>query len=82
MLFSIASGMRAVKREGFPLKEDSWKICACFGDRELIFGVAPENIWKWGDDLQRHYVSGVCHNLVSSSLKACEQKVRGIRQTS
>lgn len=75
-LFSVASGMGVVGREGaFPLKEDSHKTCACFADRELAFAT-PEKIWRWGGDLQRHLMSGVCCSSVSSSLKAWEQKSR------
>lgn len=36
-LFSGASRMGVQRRESFPLKGDSWKICACFVDRELTF---------------------------------------------
>lgn len=75
-LLSAASRMGVVGREGaFPLKEDSPKICACFADRELAFAT-PEKIRRWGGDLQRHSMSGVCCSPVSSSLKAQQQKGR------
>lgn len=75
-LFSVASRMGVVGRKGaFPLKGDSPQICACFVDRELTFAT-PEKIWRWGCDLQRHSMSGVCCSPVSSSLKAWEQKSR------
>lgn len=44
-LFSIASGMGVgAREEGFYLKEDSQKICACFGDGELTFGATREDV--------------------------------------
>lgn len=59
-LFGVATRVEVMGGEGpFPVKEDSHQICACFADWELAFAT-PQKIWRWGSDLQRHLIPGVC----------------------